>query len=149
MERAKFVVSLLQLAATISIAWFVHQWTVSSATQTALVEIKEQTRTIGLALQPDLDRAKASWTAGEIDTIVKNSKNDVQGNIISLLNEYESLAAGVNAGVYNKELVAASRKNALVSTCKKFRGFIDSRQKDVDPEAWQQLVRLANTWGKC
>ena len=141
-------IAFLNLVITASIAWMLHVWTVSSATQSALVEVKQRTGEIGLQINKHLDRNVETWTMVEILRIESATGEDLQGLLIGLLNEYESLAAGVVRRVYDEDLVRDTREFTMLDNHRRYQSFILDRREKKDKHAWEQMTKLAVKWCK-
>ncbi len=66
---------------------------------------------------------------------------------INYLNSFESLARGVNAGVYDEGIGKRARGSYVVRNWKRFEDYIkDYRARKGRQKAWREWERFAKRW---
>ncbi|GJM17686.1 MAG: hypothetical protein DHS20C13_30130 [Thermodesulfobacteriota bacterium] len=78
----------------------------------------------------------------------KFSENDEHRvKLIMLLRHYESLARGINHGVYDEEIVKAALRRTMIRFARSFSLYIEeSRTILSNPTLWIELTSLSEKW---
>lgn len=67
--------------------------------------------------------------------------------LLTYLNHYESLARGVNMGIYDEEVIRVARKSLMIKEFRLWEGYIEDYRKRFDrPLAWCEFERLVKRW---
>lgn len=76
-----------------------------------------------------------------------NNNPEIRVNIHAVLNFYESLARGINLGIYDEETIQAARNGAMRRMVNSYQRYIEFRRKDEQhPNAWNYLTDLIDKW---
>jgi len=81
----------------------------------------------------------------EITEAIENDPS-VQLKINKVLNIYSSVARGVLNGVYDREIIANSRRMAMIKTFDSFSSYIYQRRKESISILWNYYESLVNEW---
>ena len=71
-----------------------------------------------------------------------NDNVNILPNVLTILNEYESLCLGLNLNLYSEDIIKVARGSALKLTFKDYAPFIAKwREYPGAEDAWQQCIR--------
>ena len=74
-----------------------------------------------------------------------NQNATLRSNAHQLLNYYESLARGINQGIFDEEVIKVARKNAMSMNVIAFQHYITDR-RTISPKAWLELTDIVQKW---
>ena len=136
-----------QLRAAYEINEADHDWNRRIASQDALKEYNQSTISSGLQLQSEFNYLShtESIPLEKIEERFNNHPN-LQLKLHQLLNFYEGLARGIFHNVYDEKIIKAARYNAMKKAFRAFNSYIESRRKNLSPDAWSDLELLINQW---
>jgi hypothetical protein len=72
----------------------------------------------------------------------------LRGDVVTLLNYLESIAIGINQGVYDEELAAQHMKYIVVQTYLRYLGPNATQIVNLDPDNYIPLKDLYTKWSR-
>ncbi|WP_024951913.1 DUF4760 domain-containing protein [Cobetia crustatorum] len=124
---------------------------------------KKQTADLLFAIRSDDRLIEASRTLKELhhsnnnirlwadpDRVCKTDEQEAQiQNIRYILNHYERLSVGLQAGIYHEDMLKKSQFTIITRTYEWAKPFMEGvRDKTNSPTAFQEFEWLANRWSK-
>lgn len=70
---------------------------------------------------------------------------ELRQSIHALLNYFESIARGVNQGIYDEEVIKEASESIMIRAFDKFYPYIQKR-REKQPTAWIQLETITAKW---
>jgi Domain of unknown function (DUF4760) len=72
----------------------------------------------------------------------------IRGDVVTLLNYLESIAIGINKGIYDEDLAAEHMKYIVVETYKRYLGPKAPAVAEIDPSNYLPLKGLYTKWSQ-
>ena len=123
-----------------------HDWNRRSAAQQAISNYNFSL--ILSALQRELNylNRNEAISLTEIEEAFSRDA-ELQTELFKLLNFYEAIARGIHQGIYDEDVIKASRRTAILKAHRAFADYIDHRRHTArSPRAWCEFTSLANRW---
>ncbi|MDB2437552.1 DUF4760 domain-containing protein [Hellea sp.] len=122
-----------------------HDWNRRIAAQKALYEYKAKGAWKHLDAVFDYHDDTNPIQAKEIKEAFLKEDN-LKSELFDLLNFYESLARGINYGIYDESVIKAARKNAMIKVTHFFKAYIRHYRQEKNPHAWIQFTDTVERW---
>ena len=124
-----------------------HDWNRRKSAQDLTMELNILLSEIIESLQQDLNITNRiePIPLDEINIAIKKDPT-VRIKLSKLLNTYNSVARGIFAGVYDREIITRSRRKAMIKTFDSFSSYISYRRSDTWETLWNDYEWLVNQW---
>jgi len=146
------IVELLLLGLTLGITVFLAYWTArlnqKVLTLRASEEFAEKDNANQAALERVLGASIFLHDKIDVEQIRRLEENpEHRLCLLTYLNHYESLARGINMGIYAGEVFQVARKSLIIREFQLWEDYItDYRHRRKRPLAWSEFERLVKRW---